>query len=103
MDRRQVWRATLGELEISLSQATFETWQTQSRQRTAEICNIKININLIHNIISVMATKRSVCETDTEDHLGTSVKRSAHNDDGVIEEDLELSGGLQYNCIYIYY
>ena len=26
MDRRQVWRATLGELEISLSQATFETW-----------------------------------------------------------------------------
>ena len=50
-----------------------------------------------------MATKRSVCETDTEDHLGTSVKRSAHNDDGVIEEDLELSGGLYYNCIYIYY
>ena len=26
MDQRQVWRATLGELEISLSQATFETW-----------------------------------------------------------------------------
>lgn len=26
MDRRQVWRAALGELEISLSQATFETW-----------------------------------------------------------------------------
>jgi chromosomal replication initiator protein len=26
MDRRQVWRAVLGELEISLSQATFETW-----------------------------------------------------------------------------
>ncbi|MEY2731719.1 MAG: hypothetical protein RLZZ588_444 [Chloroflexota bacterium] len=26
MDRRRVWRATLGELEISLSQATFETW-----------------------------------------------------------------------------
>ena len=42
-----------------------------------------------------MATERSVCETDTEDNLGTSVKRSAHNnDDGVIEEDLELSGGL---------
>ena len=26
MDRRQVWRAVLGELEISLSQATFDTW-----------------------------------------------------------------------------
>jgi chromosomal replication initiator protein len=26
MDRRQVWRATLGELEIGLSRATFETW-----------------------------------------------------------------------------
>jgi chromosomal replication initiator protein len=26
MDQRQVWRATLGELEVSLSQATFETW-----------------------------------------------------------------------------
>ncbi|MBJ7482198.1 MAG: ATP-binding protein, partial [Chloroflexi bacterium] len=26
MDQRQVWRAVLGELEISLSQATFETW-----------------------------------------------------------------------------
>jgi chromosomal replication initiator protein len=26
MDRRRVWRAALGELEISLSQATFETW-----------------------------------------------------------------------------
>jgi chromosomal replication initiator protein len=26
MDQRQVWRATLGELEINLSQATFETW-----------------------------------------------------------------------------
>jgi chromosomal replication initiator protein len=26
MDRRQVWRAALGELEIGLSRATFETW-----------------------------------------------------------------------------
>ena len=26
MDRRQVWRAVLGELEIGLSRATFETW-----------------------------------------------------------------------------
>ena len=26
MDRRHVWRATLGELELSLSQATFSTW-----------------------------------------------------------------------------
>jgi hypothetical protein len=45
-----------------------------------------------------MATKRSVCETDTEDHLETSLKRSAHdNEDDVIEEveeDFELLGSL---------
>ena len=26
MDAKQVWRATLGELQVSLSQANFETW-----------------------------------------------------------------------------
>ena len=30
MDRRQVWRAALGELEVGLSRATFETWFRRS-------------------------------------------------------------------------